>query len=140
MKEDKIFNNRFNTGEVNFEPFPKIRIDMPENFDVLDEYNGRELQNLLLEIFRSAPFYPTYAENRKIPKGESSKIFYYFEAELSKTRDMLMMEKFMVVADFMEMAYEVLYREISVKHKEAILKEMDERFGIFKKKKIHRLF
>jgi hypothetical protein len=53
---------------------------------------------------------------------------------------MRLMEKFIAVADFMEMGYEVLYREMSVKHKEVLLKEMDEEYGIFKKKKIHRLF
>jgi hypothetical protein len=140
MKEDKIFNNRYNTGEIEYEPFPRMRIDMPDSFDVMDEYTSMEVQHLLLEIFQTAPFYQSYIANRKIPKGDSCKIFYYFEIELDKTRDMRLMEKFIAVADFMEIGYEVLYREISVKHKEILLKEMDEEYGIFKKKKIHRLF
>jgi hypothetical protein len=140
MKEDKIFNNRYNTGEIEYEPFPRMRIDMPDSFDVMDEYTSMEVQHLLLEIFQTAPFYQSYIANRKIPKGDSCKIFYYFETELDKTRDMRLMEKFIAVADFMEIGYEVLYREISVKHKEVLLKEMDEEYGIFKKKKIHRLF
>jgi hypothetical protein len=140
MKEDKIFNNRYNTGDIEFEQFPKMRIDTPESFDILEDYTNTELQNLMLDIFKLAPFYEASMNSRKIAKGESSKMFYYFEEELSKTRDMKMMEKFITVADFMEMSYEVLYKEISVKHKEIILKEMDEEYGIFAKKSIHRLF
>jgi hypothetical protein len=139
-KEDKIFNNRYNTGEIDYEPFPKMRIDTPENFDVLDEYTAHELQKHLLEIFQKAPFFESYTNNRKIPKGESCKIFYYFEDELAKTREMRLMEKFIAVADFMEIGYEVLYKEISIKHKETLLKEMDDEYGIFKKRNIHRLF
>ena len=140
MKEDKIFNNRYNTGEVEYVPFPKMRIDTPDSFDVLSEYTVMEVQELLLEIFKAAPFYQSYVANRKIPKGDSCKIFYHFETELDKTRDMRLMEKFIAIADFMEMSYEVLYREIGIKHKEILLKEMDDEYGIFKKKKIHRLF
>lgn len=140
MKEDKIFNNRFNTGEIEYEPFPKMRIDTPDNFDVVSEYSNLELQKYLLQIFKEAPFFDAFANTRKIAKGQSSVIFYYFETELDKTRDLRLMEKFIAVADFMEMSYEVLYKELSVKHKETLLKEMDEEYGIFKKKNIHRLF
>jgi len=140
MKEDKIFGNKFNTGEVEYEPFPKIRIDTPENLDILEDYNALEMQKELLRIFQSAPFYESYVTNRKIPKGESCKIFYHFETELKITKDIRTMEVFLLVADFMEMKYETLYKEISIKHKEAILKDMDEEYGIFKKKNIHRLF
>jgi len=139
-KEDKIFNNRYNTGEVDFVPFPAIRIDLPDNFDVLDEYQSLELQKQLLVIFQSAPFFSNFENTRKIPKGESSKIFYYFEEELTKIREMRLMEKFIVVADFMEMSYETLYKELSIKHKETLLKDMDDEYGIFKKRNIHRLF
>ena len=140
MKEDKIFNNRYNTGDIDYVPFPKMRIDTPDNFDVVEEYNSHEMQVHLLEIFKGAPFFDQYTANRKISKGESCKVFYYFEEELTKTKDLRLMEKFILVADFMEMSYEVLYKEISVKHKEILLKDMDEEFGIFKKKNIHRLF
>jgi len=140
MKEDKIFGNKFNTGEVEYEAFPKIRIDTPENLDILEDYNAMEMQKELLRIFEGAPFYANYTTNRKIPKGESCEIFYHFEKELKLTKDLRTMEIFLLVADFMEMKYETLYKEISVKHKESILKDMDEEFGIFKKKNIHRLF
>jgi|LakMenEpi03Aug12_release.lakeMendotaPanAssembly.Ray.scaffolds.fasta_scaffold18054_3 hypothetical protein len=139
-KEDKIFNNRYNTGEINYEPFPKMRIDLPENFDILEEYQAHELQKVLLEIFQAAPFFETLTNNRKVPKGESCKIFYHFEDELNKRAEMRLMDKFIIVADFMEMSYEVLYKEISIKHKETLLKEMDDEYGIFKKRNIHRLF
>jgi hypothetical protein len=139
-KEDKIFNNRYNTGEISYEPFPKMRIDLPENFDVLEEYQAHELQKVLLEIFQAAPFFEAFTNNRKIPKGESCKIFYHFEEELNKRGDMRLMDKFIIVADFMEMSYEVLYKEVSIKHKETLLKEMDDEYGIFKKRNIHRLF
>jgi hypothetical protein len=143
MKEDKIFNNRFNTGDIDYVPFPKMRIDTPDNFDIVEEYSSHAMQVHLLEIFKSAPFFDQYTANRKIQKGESCKLFYYFEEELAKSKeskDLRMMEKFILVADFMEIGYETLYKELSVKHKELLLKDMDEEFGIFRKKNIHRLF
>jgi hypothetical protein len=140
MKEDKIFNNKFNTGEIEYEAFPRIRIDTPENMDILEEYTAMEIQKELLEIFQEAPFYEAYVKSRKIPKGESCNIFYHFESMLEKRKDLTLIEKFILVADFMEMSYETLYKEISVKHKEVILKEMDDSYGIFKKRNIHRLF
>lgn len=140
MKDDKIFGNKFNSGEIEYVPFPSIRIDTPENLDILDDYNALEMQKCLLEIFLSAPFYSDYETNRKIPKGFSCEIFYFFESELKRLKDIKTMEVFILVADFMEMKYETLYKEISIKHKETILKEMDTEYGIFKKKNIHRLF
>ena len=139
-KEDKIFNNKYNTGEISYEPFPKIRIDVPENFDILDEYLAHEMQKLLLKIFQESSFFESLTNNRKIPKGESCKIFYHFEIELNALKDMGLIEKFILVADFMEISYDILYKELSVKHKETLLKEMDDEYGIFKKRNIHRLF
>ena len=40
----------------------------------------------------------------------------------------------------MGMTYDVLYDELAPTYKEQILKELDLKYGIFKKKKIHRLF
>ena len=49
MKDDKIFGNKFNTGEIEYVPFPSIRIDTPENLDILDDYNALEMQKCLLD-------------------------------------------------------------------------------------------
>jgi hypothetical protein len=52
MKEDKIFNNRYNTGEIEYEVFGKIQVHdkfLPK--DVFEEYTNTKLQDELYEIF-----------------------------------------------------------------------------------------
>ena len=49
-------------------------------------------------------------------------------------------EKFVNIAEFMSMSYDVLYEELAPTYKEKLLKELDLKYGIFKKKRIHRLF
>ena len=52
MKEDKIFNNRYNTGEYDFERFGKIEIiEILRPRDVFDEYIEQKIQEDLFNIF-----------------------------------------------------------------------------------------
>jgi hypothetical protein len=140
-KEDKIFNNRYNTGDVNYEVFGKIQVH--EKFlpkDVFEEYMSSSLQEELYIIFVKADFYEEYSKNKKVVRGDVSKIYYYFDENLLNTSDIPAIEKFIAIAEFMSIPYEVLYEELAPVYKESLLRELDEKYKIFKKKGIKRLF
>jgi len=140
-KEDKIFNNRFNTGDVNYEVFGKIQVHqkfLPK--DVFDEYTDNHLQEELYTIFIVSEFYEEYSKNKKVTRGDVSKIYYYFDEHLQFSKDILAIEKFIAIAEFMSISYDVLYEELAPVYKEALLKELDEKYKIFKRKNIKRLF
>jgi hypothetical protein len=141
MKEDKIFNNRYNTGEIEYEVFGKIQVH--EKFlprDVFEEYLDNKLQDELYEIFVGAEFYEDYSKNKKVVRSDVSKVYYYFDDNLKNTKAISPIEKFIAIAEFMSIPYEQLYEELAPVYKEALLRELDEKYKIFSKRKIKRLF
>lgn len=141
MKEDKIFNNRYNTGDLDFEQFGKITVeDIHRPRDTFEEYISQRVQQSLYDIFKAAIFYEEYSKNKKVPRSEVAQIYYYFDERLIGSELISSIEKFINIAEFMGISYEMLYEELSPVHKESLLKELDQKYGIFKKKKIHRLF
>lgn len=141
MKEDKIFNNRYNTGDLDFEAFGKIEVDdIHRPKDSFEEYIENKIQQDLYKIFTGAEFYEDYSKSKKVPRSEVANIYYYFDERLKTTEAITAIEKFINIAEFMSISYDVLYDELAPTYKEKILKELDHKYGIFKKKKIHRLF
>ena len=49
-------------------------------------------------------------------------------------------EKFLEIADFMNINYEVLYKELSMMYKQNLLAELDNQYHLFEKRKVHKLF
>jgi hypothetical protein len=119
MKEDKIFNNRYNTGDIEYETFGAIKVhDKYIPRDTFEEYTDNRLQEDLYEVFQTSDFYDNLRNSKGIPP----------------------VEKFVAVAEFMSISYDLLYEELAPVYKEALLKELDVKYNIFKKKNIKRLF
>jgi hypothetical protein len=141
MKEDKIFNNRYNTGEIDFEVFGVIKVhDKYVPKDSFEEFADNQLQENLYELFLEAEFYEEYSKNKKVVRSDISKVYYYFDDNLKNSKGMTAIEKFVAVAEFMSIPYEHLYEELAPVYKEALLKELDGKYNIFQKKNIKRLF
>jgi hypothetical protein len=141
MKEDKIFNNRYNTGEIEYEVFGKIQVHdkfLPK--DVFEEYTNTKLQDELYEIFVSSEFYEEYSKNKKVVRSDVSRVYYHFDDSLQNTKAISPIEKFIAIAEFMSIPYEQLYEELAPVYKEALLRELDKKYKIFSKKNIKRLF
>lgn len=141
MKEDKIFNNRYNTGEIDYEVFGKIQVH--EKFlprDVFEEYLDNKLQDELYEIFVGADFYEDYSKNKKVVRSDVSRVYYYFDDNLKNTKAISPIDKFVAIAEFMSITYEQLYEELAPVYKEALLRELDQKYKIFTKRNIKRLF
>jgi hypothetical protein len=141
MKEDKIFNNKFNTGEVEYEVFGKISIKGDHSTgDSYDEYNEKKLQEEIYNIFIDSNYYQEYIKNKKVPKSEVAEIYYYFDERIPHSDEISAVERFINIAEFMNLSYEVLYQELAPVYKEKLLRELDNKYGIFTKRKIKRLF
>jgi len=141
MKEDKIFNNKYNTGDFEYEVFGEIQVHssfLPK--DIFDEYDDNEIQHELHEVFVNADFYSEYIKNKKVLRGDVVKIYCYFDENLKNSKNLSSVTKFIAIADFMSIPYELLYEEMPPIYKEAVLKELDQKYNIFSKRNIHRLF
>jgi hypothetical protein len=74
MRDDKIFNNRFNTGEMDFDFFgsiTKMNIEGDGSDDVYENYNELEFQKVLYEIFKTAPFFDDYSKTKRYQEMKS---------------------------------------------------------------------
>ena len=141
MKEDKIFNNRYNTGEIEYEVFGKIQVHekfLPQ--DIFQEYVNNKLQDELYEIFVTADFYEEYSKNKKVVRSDVARVYYYFDNNLENTKEISSIEMFIAIAEFMSISYEQLYEELAPVYKEVLLRELDEKYKIFSKRNIKRLF
>ena len=141
MKDDKIFNNKFNSGDLEYEVFGKINIVAEfTSPDAFDESNESKMQQDIYEIFVASKYYDEYHKPKKVPRGEVAEIFYYFDSRLPESAEITAIDKFISIADFMTIAYEVLYQELAPTYKETLLRELDGKYAIFTKHKIKRLF
>ena len=148
-REDKILNNSYNSGELNFEFFDNdIKID-PKVEDKYKEYSSENIIELrtfellnerIYEIFQDSPYLKKYSQPKKVDKKDMYEMFYYFKEHLEKENTYTTMEIFIVLAEFFQINYKYLYNEISVSDKEDILKELNEKYNIENKMETKKLF
>ena len=149
MKEDKILNNSFNTGEMDYEAFTGVmKIDdrvvglyddqLSEN--LIDVRTEKRLDEDLYKLFQVSPFYQKYKTPKRVDKGDMSKMHYYFKEELVKEKSYSSMQIFISFAEFFQVNYDQLYAEIGVLDKESLLKELSEKGKVKNKIKTRKLF
>lgn len=149
MIEDKIINNSYNTGEIDFEAFTTpMRVDS----DVYSMYEDqlsddmsetrivKELSETMYTIFELSPFFEKYKNPRRVDKGDMIKMYYYFKEKLVRKNIYSASQIFMGFAEFFQISYESLYGEIGVLDKEVLLKELNTFKGIKKLLSSKRLF
>jgi len=149
MKEDKIVNNSYNTGEIDYEAFTapmKIDDRVASLYDdqlsdnIIDFRTEKALDEDLYELFQKSPFYQKYKNPKRVDKGDMSKMYYYFKEELAKKKSYSGMQIFVSFAEFFQINYDQLYAEIGVLDKESLLKELSERGKVKNKIKTRKLF
>jgi len=148
-KEDKILNNSYNSGDINYEDFvgdlkmdPKVTSQYEEQYcdDILEVRNFKLLYDTIYELFLESPYYNKYKTSKRIDKNDRVKMYYYFKEKLVKENTFTNTEIFIGFAEFFQDSYEQLYTEIGVLDKEGILKEMSEKYNIKHKINAKRLF
>lgn len=149
MKEDKILNNSFNSGELNYQEFTRpIKLDnrVSGNYedqlgDIIEHRTMDMLNNMIYDIFKDSEFYEKYKNPKRVDKNDMIKMYYFFKEELSKSdKKFSSMEIFIGFAEFFQINYDQLYNEIRVSDKENLLKELNEKYGLKHKIKTKRLF
>jgi len=148
-REDKTANNFYNQGEQTYEDFGSI-IKLHEsvyNFyddqlgeNVIEKMTLKMLDNEMYEIFKESSYYEKYKKLKKIDGNDRIKMYYYFKERLIKEKKYTSMEIFIAFAEFFKINYDQLYSEVGVLDKEAIIKELNEKYGLMDKIKTKRLF
>ena len=148
MKDDKILNNSFNSGELNYQQFTQtIKIDSrvsglyeDQMGDIIEHRTMQLLNDEIYEIFTESPFYEKYKVPKRVDKNDMIKMYYYFKEQLGKIKNFSSMEIFVGFAEFFQINYDQLYGEIRVLDKESLLKELNEKYGLQSRIKTKRLF
>lgn len=149
MKEDKIINNSYNSGDIDYENFSMpMKVDdrvfdlykdiLSEN--IVEERTLKILDDRIYEIFSVSPFYEKYKNPKRVDKNDLVKMYYYFKDKLLKENTFSATQMFMGFAEFFQVNYDQLYGEIGVLDKEGLLKELNEKFSLNKKIKTKKLF
>lgn len=149
MKEDKIINNSYNTGGIEFEAFNSV---MKIDDRVADLYEDQHSENMieirtlktlnddLYAIFESSPYHEKYKNPKRVDKSDMIKMYYYFKEKLIPKNTYSSSQIFMGFAEFFQVNYDQLYSEIGVMDKENLLKELNTHKGLKKKIQTKKLF
>lgn len=148
LNEDKIINNSFSSGELNFQEFTQsIKVDSrvsdlyeDQIGDILEYRTIKELNDEIYKIFLISPFYQKYKAPKRIDKNDMIKMYYYFKTEIEKIKLYTSVEFFICFAEFFQINYDYLYAEIRVLDKESLLKELNNKYSLRAKIKTKRLF
>jgi len=148
MKEDKIINNSFNSGELNYQEFTHtIKVDSRVSSlyedqlgDILEHRTAQLLSTIIYDIFKESAYYEKYKNPKRVDKNDMIKMYYFFKEEIKKEKDFSPMETFIGFAEFFQINYDQLYNEIRVLDKESLLKELNEKLGLSGRIKTKRLF
>jgi hypothetical protein len=139
MKEDKILNNTYNSGDTGHEDFHGVMKIHDMVAGRYNDYNSDNLievrlQNSILEdiydIFETSTYYEKYKPKKKGDKNDILKIYYFFKEALLKFNKYSLIDIFVGVAEFFEINYDTLYGEIGVHDKQLILKELDGKYQL----------
>ncbi|MFW6310862.1 MAG: hypothetical protein ACOC1K_01360 [Nanoarchaeota archaeon] len=149
MKEDKIINNSYNTGDINYEAFTtpmrvSSRVEsqyedqLSEN--MIERRTIKMLEEELYELFKASPFYEKYKNPKRVDKNDMIKMYYYFKERLLKKKSFSPSEIFKGFGEFFQINYNQLYDELGVLDKESLLKELNDKYSFKNKIKNKRLF
>ena len=147
FKRDKIFDNDYNTGNLDFEEYtnlPKVDVvysetNLEECYDSLEYARRMKLENLVDEFFKNTEFGKIFASKKKIPKQILPQVFVSIREQF-KAGEYTGTEIFTNIADYFGINYEVLYENIPSVYRAELVRELDEKYGVLKRKGVKRLF
>lgn len=149
MKEDKIINNSFNSGEQSYEDFSatmKVHDSVLSMYDdqlgenIIEHRTLKMLDDELFTLFEASPYFEKYKKPKRADGNDRIKMYYYFKEKLLEEKKYTNMEIFIAFAEFFQVNYDQLYSEISVLDKENLLRELNQKYGLTHKIKTKKLF
>jgi hypothetical protein len=144
---DKIFDNDYNTGNLDFEEYsslPKVdsfyaEDNLRECYDSYEYSRKLTLEVLVDDIFNQTEFGKIFASKKKIPKQILPQVFVSIREKFTGN-DYTESEIFTCIADYFGINYEVLYENIPSVYRAQLVRELDEKYGVLKRKGVKRLF
>jgi len=149
MRVDKILNNSYNTGEIEYQKFSDVikiddKVSGQYRENTSDDITMVRREKLLAEQiylhFKTSEFFEKYKIPKRVDKSDMIKMFYFFKGFLSKEKTFSNIEIFIGFAEFFQINYDQLYTEIGVRDKEEILRELHDGNNIRQKIKTKKLF
>lgn len=147
---DKILDNNYNTGQIDHEFFHVRDMRISDDYvdQNLDEYYNSEkytrFRNLLEKIeniTNESAFSLEGHPKRKLPKAKLNEYFCFIIEQVKVVDTTYSMTEFMIgVCEYLGCNYENMFKELTVAHKEQLLKELDTEYHIFSKMNIKKLF
>jgi hypothetical protein len=147
INRDKIFENDYNTGNLDFEEYsnlPKVDIfyaedNLRECYDSYEYSRALNLENLVDDYFKRTEYSALFSVKKKIPKQTLPQVYVSIRVQFD-TNDYTGVEIFTSIADYFGINYEVLYENIPSVYRAELVKELDEKYGVLKKRGVKRLF
>ena len=146
IKIDKIFHNDYNTGNLDFEEFgpPKVDQEFVDNnmesyYDSSNYYAKMQNMERVDQFFKDSDFGKLLGMKKKIPKQMIPKLYIHMR-DCFEPNEMTESEFFMVIVEYFGASYEIFYENIPAVYRETLVKEMDNKYGILKKRGQRKLF
>jgi hypothetical protein len=144
---DKIFDNKYNSGEVDYEIYngpPKLDTLYASNYipdyrQTYDNFKNKQLFETLLDIWENLKWYKIYGKKRRIPKADLNSIFLDLRGKL-KDSTYTKVEVFTGIAEFLNVNYGILYSVVPIPIQIELVAELDEKYNLVEKKDIRQLF
>lgn len=144
---DKIFDNKYNNGDIDHEQFDIPTVDGYYSEKYMDDvkyphetYRNSLLEERVLDCWILSEWNDFYTPaNKRIPKEQLSEIYCYFKKTINDST-YTDIEIFGSIADFLNVNYKVLYDSISISYKVELVKELDDKYKILQKKNVVKLF
>ena len=147
---DKILDNNYNTGQIDHEFFHVRDMRISDEYvdQNLDEYYNSEkytrfrtLLEKIEEITNGSQFSLEGQPKRKLPKAKLNEYFCFVVERVKNTDSTYSMIEFVIgVCEYLGCNYENMFKELTVGHKEQLLKELDVEYHVFSRMNIKKLF
>lgn len=146
VSQDKIFGNDYNTGNLDFEEYNLPKVDTFYADDNLNEcydsyeYNRKKILEEKIDLYFSESEPGKILGNKKkLPKQVLSQVYVAIRERFTEN-DYTGSEIFTGIAEYFSINYEVFYENLPSIYREELVRELDEKYGVLKKKGVKRLF
>jgi len=143
-KNDKIFNNSFDTpefelGTISFELDPSVRNDQDEEERIHYDMIARLIHELILKS-RFKVFNDIDAQGKcnKLKKNDVNDVYGYIIDEIGSNWSKI--DLFSEMCIYFDIKPAKFYSSLSNVYKEDLIQELDAKTGILEKKNIKKLF
>lgn len=143
-KNDKIFNNSFDTpefelGNISFELDPSVRNDQDEEERIHYDMIARLIHELILKS-RFKVFNDIDAQGKcnKLKKNDVNDVYGYIIDEIGSNWSKI--DLFSEMCIYFDIKPAKFYSSLSNVYKEDLIQELDAKTGILEKKNIKKLF